>query len=751
MKRNLKRLTAVLLAAVLLLMTVPFTAGAVSAEGPDEHYGQINLSDESDDNAFYLYGAEDGETDVVEGAVYDKATNTLTLTDLNAPGYSLNIFSMGSDFKICVKGSCALMAVYANDMSRGTTLFFTGDGTLDVNKDNKSSYGGISCLNYLNADLKINVDSTVNLNVYGSKNAMRIYSTAVPTAEEAMIEDGKAMPNVKGGKIVRTETRSKTALIEQDEFTEYYAGYAVKCESDPDGIYSANVYTTSEGEEMININRYVKLDQYDSLISDRTFDDVEMTWDEFNESEYSFVLAPQKTKLQFADEYFEYRRNKAAVKVNCASDPDGIYCTEALFDDNNSLIESDEYTILRLVYDEAQSAYVKDKTFEPVTVSSDEMESKGYSIAFSKNTRNVKVICYSSYDEISDPDSGVMHCDKVIKADAPDIPYVVTGTYTAESGGEIYERGYEVCELLYDSESGAYYTDATDPERRFLVSYENFDNEYSYVTEEVVNIIPTSYIDEDFNFEDNAAIGAKATKDSNPGGVYAIQEWYYGENPDLDKDPDLYHICKLRLDEAKGYYVEESSENVMVADFAATDYHFDLEDQQIDFKYKSKVDIDSLAVYRDTDGKEYLTQEYSHTVYDYSEDNFIDLFGEKVYPVTLSSKAMEGLEPETYQIEDELYQYSYDSAEYHHVAKGSEPQTEILIGDVNNDGTVNGADAGLLSRYASGWKDYASKIKNWEAADVNRDGSVNGADAGILARYASGWTNYAKYIKKIMV
>ena len=68
-----------------------------------------------------------------------------------------------------------------------------------------------------------------------------------------------------------------------------------------------------------------------------------------------------------------------------------------------------------------------------------------------------------------------------------------------------------------------------------------------------------------------------------------------------------------------------------------------------------------------------------------------------------------------------------------------------LIGDVNNDGVVNGADAGLLSRYTSGWKGYESKIKNMAAADINGDGNVNGADSGILARYTSGWKQYDKY------
>ena len=68
------------------------------------------------------------------------------------------------------------------------------------------------------------------------------------------------------------------------------------------------------------------------------------------------------------------------------------------------------------------------------------------------------------------------------------------------------------------------------------------------------------------------------------------------------------------------------------------------------------------------------------------------------------------------------------------------------MGDVNADGKVNGSDAGLLSRYTSGWSGYEAKIKNMAAADVNGDGRVNGADAGLLARYTSGWKGYDKYI-----
>ncbi|MEE0873512.1 MAG: bacterial Ig-like domain-containing protein [Ruminococcus sp.] len=72
-------------------------------------------------------------------------------------------------------------------------------------------------------------------------------------------------------------------------------------------------------------------------------------------------------------------------------------------------------------------------------------------------------------------------------------------------------------------------------------------------------------------------------------------------------------------------------------------------------------------------------------------------------------------------------------------------EKKVLIGDVNNDGKVNGSDAGLLNRYTSGWTGYSDRLTNFEAADINGDGKVNGADSGILNRYVSSWTSVNKY------
>ena len=58
-----------------------------------------------------------------------------------------------------------------------------------------------------------------------------------------------------------------------------------------------------------------------------------------------------------------------------------------------------------------------------------------------------------------------------------------------------------------------------------------------------------------------------------------------------------------------------------------------------------------------------------------------------------------------------------------------------LIGDVNDDGTINGFDSIMLNRYNAGWD---IEI-NLNAADINQDGSVNGFDSILLNRYNEGW------------
>lgn len=62
-------------------------------------------------------------------------------------------------------------------------------------------------------------------------------------------------------------------------------------------------------------------------------------------------------------------------------------------------------------------------------------------------------------------------------------------------------------------------------------------------------------------------------------------------------------------------------------------------------------------------------------------------------------------------------------------------RSEIIIGDDNNDGSINAKDVALLRRYLGGG--FNVEV-NTDGADVNLDGAVNAKDVAILRRYLAG-------------
>lgn len=71
------------------------------------------------------------------------------------------------------------------------------------------------------------------------------------------------------------------------------------------------------------------------------------------------------------------------------------------------------------------------------------------------------------------------------------------------------------------------------------------------------------------------------------------------------------------------------------------------------------------------------------------------------------------------------------------LALASEGGEEIVYGDVNNDGEVDGADALIVAKYDAGLPGFDT-LANMDAADVNGDGEVDGADSLIIAKYDAG-------------
>lgn len=75
-----------------------------------------------------------------------------------------------------------------------------------------------------------------------------------------------------------------------------------------------------------------------------------------------------------------------------------------------------------------------------------------------------------------------------------------------------------------------------------------------------------------------------------------------------------------------------------------------------------------------------------------------------------------------------------ESREYY---LGVEKLSTVRKGDINGDGAVDAADAGLISRCDAGFITLTDE--QLLAGDVNGDGEVDAADAGLISRYDAGF------------
>lgn len=138
-----------LLAGLLTLcMAVGMAVPAFAANGPssgDMSAAWVKLYDSSvvePDGSYVLY-SNGGEADTVEGAVYDKATNTITLTNYNHPEMTLATNEMGDDLKLHLVGDNHIAELVVWGFGWGGNLEITGDGSLTINENKTSQIAAI--------------------------------------------------------------------------------------------------------------------------------------------------------------------------------------------------------------------------------------------------------------------------------------------------------------------------------------------------------------------------------------------------------------------------------------------------------------------------------------------------------------------------------------------------------------------------------------------------------------------------------
>ena len=137
-----------LLAGLLTLcMAVGMAVPAFAENGPssgDMSAAWVQLYDSSveEPDGYVLY-SNGGEADTVEGAVYDKATNTITLTNYNHPEMTLATNEMGDDLKLHLVGDNHIAELVVWGFGWGGNLEITGDGSLTINENKTSQIAAI--------------------------------------------------------------------------------------------------------------------------------------------------------------------------------------------------------------------------------------------------------------------------------------------------------------------------------------------------------------------------------------------------------------------------------------------------------------------------------------------------------------------------------------------------------------------------------------------------------------------------------
>lgn len=159
-----------LLAGLLTLcMAVGMAVPAFAENGPssgDYSYAYLKLGNSED--GYQTLFANSGQIDDVSGAVYDKASNTVTLTNYNNPTNILVANEMGDDLKLNLVGDNHISELVVYGFGWGGNLEITGDGSLTIN-ENKTSQ---------TAAIRFMAEGTQGLLKVGSNASVTAYKSA---------------------------------------------------------------------------------------------------------------------------------------------------------------------------------------------------------------------------------------------------------------------------------------------------------------------------------------------------------------------------------------------------------------------------------------------------------------------------------------------------------------------------------------------------------------------------------------------
>lgn len=173
--KKVSLMLAVLCMWVGCVMTIQAANGPNTGEYSAAYINIYNRGGTNTNHFVYVTGSQKAET--VKGAVYDKKTNTLTLTNYKHPTMSIEANEMGDDFKIKLVGDNQIKSLIVWGYGYGGSVEILGDGTLTINKNKGKNCGITMQPEGTKAVLKVSGKAVVD--VYAGTDKMPFYVNSI--------------------------------------------------------------------------------------------------------------------------------------------------------------------------------------------------------------------------------------------------------------------------------------------------------------------------------------------------------------------------------------------------------------------------------------------------------------------------------------------------------------------------------------------------------------------------------------------
>lgn len=219
-----KRILIAFMFMIIVLFGVR-TIDVFAGNGPSDEYSFVSFFElDAQDNSEtkVIYEPNTVHNDALAGATYDKATNTLTLSNLKT-NLGLSVNEMGEDFKINLVGENEIAYMIIYGFEYGGNVEFVGDGSIAINKDKREERG--VTMSAEGTVGRFTVDSTATVKVYGSKEALKVfYSTEADNSKVIVLKNGQDISKniVSGSQIENDQQQMRVIALQESgnmEFT----------------------------------------------------------------------------------------------------------------------------------------------------------------------------------------------------------------------------------------------------------------------------------------------------------------------------------------------------------------------------------------------------------------------------------------------------------------------------------------------------------------------------------------------------